>query len=171
MLAAMKIRAVGCLRTADRAVMGMAQHQVGAKGLHLPPSLELLVEPSKAKSSGASFAEANAPAGIKSRPAVQILGLLLLRTQYSVTRLKAIGVGAAGVWWGGRKKWRNCRNEGERAWARCYWNLAAFSEGAFPKPAVCRPVANPFESCETENGTFERGPPEREAEVRAIFCN
>ena len=90
---------------------------------------------------------------------------------YSVTRLKAIGVGVAGVWWGGRKKWRNCRNEGERAWARCYWNLAAFSEGAFPKPAVCRPVANPFESCETENGTFERGPPEREAEVRAIFCN
>ena len=33
-LAAMKIRALGCLRTADRAVMGMAQHQVGAKGLH-----------------------------------------------------------------------------------------------------------------------------------------
>ena len=83
-LAAMKIRAVGCLRTADRAVMGMAQHQVGAKGLHLPTSLEQLVEPSKAKSSGASFAEANAPAGIKSRPAVQILGRLLLRTQYIV---------------------------------------------------------------------------------------
>ena len=84
-LAAMKIRAVGCLRTADRAEMGMAQHQVGAKGLHLPTSLEQLVEPSAAaKSSGASFAEANAPAGIKSRPAVQILGRLLLRTQYIV---------------------------------------------------------------------------------------
>ena len=72
-LAAMKIRAVGCLRTADRAVMGMAQRQVGAKGLHLPTSLEQLVEPSAAaKSSGASFAEANASAGIKSRPAGQI---------------------------------------------------------------------------------------------------
>ena len=81
----MKIRAVGGLSTADRAVMGSAHHQVDAKGLHLPTSLEQLAERSAAaKSSGASFAEVDAPAEIKSRPAVQILGRLLLRTQYIV---------------------------------------------------------------------------------------
>ena len=45
--------------------------------------------------------------------------------KYSATRLKAIGVGAAGARRGGRKKRWNCSDEGQKAGVSCYWNLAA----------------------------------------------
>ena len=64
-LAAMRLRTVRSLRSADRSVTEMARRHVGLEGLRLPGALEHLVEPDvESRPIGTSCVEVDAPAEI-----------------------------------------------------------------------------------------------------------